>query len=239
MTSLILPLFKIENQMNLDNDNGAFLFDENENIPIDSEHYPCDRATERDPEYSGTVQVSSETAEAPMQRKKKLPKGLEVDEPQELLNAQLAQWNTEYAKNMAIASKQKQQNKLLTLAKKNAAFWVLGCGIGSVGVGLGSYEVPHPLNAYSGERLWEMVSGTKKQTSGRKRNRNVGEDNDSGIENGRNVRSRKDEGGQTDHGEDLAMNDMEGIVYDVFYSNLPYKLYLLFPRYTQYKDTNM
>lgn len=200
--------------MQLDNDEVALVMDDN--FHLAGEPLLRNQAMDVDPEYSEAVQLSSEAVEAPMRRNKRSAKTMDIDEPQELRNAQLAQWNEEYAQNMAIASKQKQQNKLLTIAKKNAEFWVLGKGIGSVGVGLGSYEVPHPLNAFSGEGLLEMLSGTKKTPSGRKRGRKAGDDTESGVEDGRRVRSRNDEGGQTDH-EDSEMNGMEGIVYDVYF----------------------
>lgn len=201
---------------------------DDESFHLEGEPLLRNQVMDHDPDFPEDVQVSSEAVEAPMRRKKRFAKTMEVDDPQELRNAQLAQWNAEYAQNMAVASKQKQQNKLLTVAKKNAEFWVFGKGIGSVGVGLGSYEVPHPLNAFSGDRLLEMLSGTKKTGSGRKRGRKARDDKESDVEEGRRVRPRNDEAGQTDHGEDFEMNDMEGVVYDVYFLFISFLHFFLF-----------
>lgn len=212
---------KLGDQMQIDNDEAALVINDDENLHLEGEPVLRNKAMDFDPDYSGAAQVSSETAEAPMRRrKKKSSKTMEFDDPQELRNAQLAQWNEEYAQNMAIASKQKQQNKLVTIAKKNAEFWVFGKGIGSVGIGLGSYEVPHPLNAFSGEGLLKMLSGEKKAGSGKKRGRKARDGKEDDVEDGRRVRPRNDEAGHTDHGEDLVMNDMEEIIYDVYFLSL-------------------
>ncbi|KAK2765035.1 hypothetical protein FQN54_008734 [Arachnomyces sp. PD_36] len=202
----------IGDEMQLDHNDVALVMGDDENFHLAGEPLLRNQAMDHDPDYTGEIRASSQAAEAPLRRKKSA-KMMEIDEPQELRNAQLAQWNAEYIQNMAVASKQKLQNKLITTAKKNAEFWVLGKGIGSVGVGLGSYEVPHPLNAFSGEHLLEMLSGTKSSGTGKKRGRKAGDDTEPDVEDGRRVRPRADDAGQTDH-EDLEMNDMGGMVYD-------------------------
>lgn len=106
-----------------------------------------------------------------------------------LRNTDLAQWNNEYLQNMAVASKQKQQNKLPTLSKRNASFWVLGQGIGSVGVGLGASREPHPLKYFSGDDLYASLSA-----DGKPRGRKRGRPRDNGSEDDqRRVRARDDE----------------------------------------------
>ena len=104
-----------------------------------------------------------------------------------LRNTDLARWNNEYEANMAQASKQKQLNKLPTIAKKNAAYWVLGKGIGAVGNRLGPLHIPHPLKFYSGEELYYALcpGGEGK----RRRTEDTGDDSDSG-EQDRRVRPR-------------------------------------------------
>lgn len=114
-----------------------------------------------------------------------------------LRNKDLAQWNNEYLQNMAVASKQKQQNKLPTLAKHNAAFWVFGQGIGSVGVGLGTSRSPHPLKQFSGDELYDSLIGG---ASTRSRKRGRPRDDESDTE-GRRVRPRLDE--EQDRRDDL------------------------------------
>lgn len=99
------------------------------------------------------------TGEARAQQRIRQAKVIESDDSTTLRNTDLAQWNDEYAANMAQALKQKKQNKLPTLAKKNAAFWVFGVGIGSVGMGLGQHREDGPLKEYSGDALYSLLSG--------------------------------------------------------------------------------
>ncbi|KAJ5305829.1 hypothetical protein N7508_004844 [Penicillium antarcticum] len=114
------------------------------------------------------------------------PKDITIDENTALRNATMAEWNNEYISNMARAMKQKLQNRQSTLAKKNAAFWVCGQGIGSVGVKLCMWNELHPLSLYSGERLFDAISGYPKH-NGHKRA------HDEDAEQGRRVRSKENE----------------------------------------------
>lgn len=91
--------------------------------------------------------------------RKRAAREITADENTMLRNTDLHRSNEDYLANMAKASKQKQQNRLPTIAKKNAAFWVYGQGLGSVGVGLGARHETHPLNMFSGERLYEALAG--------------------------------------------------------------------------------
>ncbi|KAJ9488580.1 hypothetical protein VN97_g4723 [Penicillium thymicola] len=125
-------------------------------------------------------------------RRVRRPKEIISDDTTALRNMTLAQWNNEYIANMTQALKQKQQNKIPTISKKNAAFWVFGQGIGSVGVGLGMDHEPHPLNLYSGDDLFEAVGGYT-QRKGRKRS---ADDDDDDMSEGRRVRARNE---QTEH----------------------------------------
>ncbi|CAG8322035.1 unnamed protein product [Penicillium nalgiovense] len=120
-------------------------------------------------------------------RRVRRPKEIIPDDTTELRNMTLAQWNNEYVANMIQAQKQKQQNKIPTISKKNAAFWVFGQGIGSVGVGLGIDHEQHPLSLYSGEDLFEAVGGYPQQ-NGRKRSAD-----DDGLSEGRRVRARDEQ----------------------------------------------
>ncbi|KAJ5969096.1 hypothetical protein N7501_005344 [Penicillium viridicatum] len=125
--------------------------------------------------------------EATRARRVRRPKEIISDDTTALRNMTLAQWNNEYVANMIQALKQKQQNKIPTISKKNAAFWVFGQGIGSVGVGLGMDREPHPLNLYSGDDLFEAVGGYP-QRKGRKRSAD-----DDEISEGRRVRARDEQ----------------------------------------------
>ncbi|KAF9249277.1 hypothetical protein DTO013E5_8467 [Penicillium roqueforti] len=120
-------------------------------------------------------------------RRVRRPKEIISDDSTALRNMTLAQWNNEYVANMIQALKQKQQNKTPTISKKNAAFWVFGQGIGSVGVGLGMDHELHPLNFYSGEDLFEAVGGYPQ----RKRGKRSADDDE--ISEGRRVRARDEQ----------------------------------------------
>ncbi|KAJ6151198.1 hypothetical protein N7470_007792 [Penicillium chermesinum] len=93
---------------------------------------------------------------ARQQRARKL---IATDDSTTLRNTDLANANNNYLTNMALARQQKQLNKQQTVIKKNAEFWVLLHGIGSVGVGLGADSDMHPLSAFSGTALYEALCG--------------------------------------------------------------------------------
>ncbi|KAJ5670590.1 uncharacterized protein N7477_005953 [Penicillium maclennaniae] len=107
-----------------------------------------------------------------------------------LRNTDLARWNNEYTANMAQALKQKQLNKLPTIAKKNAAHWVFGKGIGAVGNPLWPLHVPHPLKSYSGEELYYALCPEAERK--RRRTKDTGNDSDA-REQGRRVRPRDEQ----------------------------------------------
>lgn len=113
---------------------------------------------------------NSSDREVRMGLTRKNVKAMVADSHIGLRNKDLAQWNNEYLQNMAAASKQKQQNKLPTFAKHNAAFWVFGQGIGSVGAGLGTARASHPLKHFSGDDLYDSLTGSA-GAKGRKRGR--------------------------------------------------------------------
>ncbi|CAG8022286.1 unnamed protein product [Penicillium olsonii] len=113
------------------------------------------------------------------------PKVIITDEATSLRNMELGKWNTEYAANMVEARNQRDQNKIPAMSKKNAAFWVFGQGIGSVGVGLGVHSEPHPLKAFSGKELLDAVCSTERH---KRKRLNESENPDE-----RHVRTREDE----------------------------------------------
>ncbi|GFF46437.1 hypothetical protein IFM58399_07796 [Aspergillus lentulus] len=136
------------------------------------------------------VENASETREAPMCRTRRIPKAVATDTQTALRNTELAQYNNEYVQNMAAALKQKLRNKVPTQAKKNAEFWVLGQGIGSVGVGLGTSHVQHPLNFFSGETLYASLTCVERS---KKRKGSPSTTEDSGADSEtRRVRRREE-----------------------------------------------
>ena len=149
---------------------------------------------------------SSESAGAPLQRRRRAPKVLEKDETQELRNADLSEWNNNYLTNMTGIARSKQHHKVLAQAKKNAAFWVLGAGIGGVGSSLGGPRMENPLDMFSGDQLIETLRGVE-SGAGRKRSRSVAEEGQSSDSETRRVRAREEDSEQIGRGEGLALDD--------------------------------
>lgn len=148
----------------------------------------------------------SDSAEAPLTRKRRGPRVLPMDATQELRASHLTNWNNNYVQNMAKASEQKLSHRIPHQAKKNAAAWVFGSGIGGVGVGLGSSKLPSPLDIFAGDKLMEALTGVELRVAGKKRGRSDEEGQESESE-GRRTRPRSDEGEQVGRGDDLMLDD--------------------------------
>lgn len=140
--------------------------------------------------YPEDVERISGTREAPMRRTRRIPKAVPTDAQNALRNTELAQYNSEYVQNMAAALKKKLKNRVPAQAKKNAEFWVFGLGIGSVGVGLGTSLVQHPLHFFSGETLYASLTSVKRSKK-RKGSPSTTEDSDADSET-RRIRRREE-----------------------------------------------
>ncbi|KEY76473.1 hypothetical protein Rad21/Rec8 [Aspergillus fumigatus] len=140
--------------------------------------------------YPEDVENVSGTREAPMRRTRRIPKAVPTDAQNALRNTELAQYNSEYVQNMAAALKKKLKNRVPAQAKKNAEFWVFGLGIGSVGVGLGTSLVQHPLHFFSGETLYASLTSVKRSKK-RKGSPSTTEDSDADSET-RRIRRREE-----------------------------------------------
>ncbi|KAK2747159.1 hypothetical protein FQN57_002416 [Myotisia sp. PD_48] len=167
-----------------------------------------------DPNDTHVNEIQSDPIEPRTQQRLRRPRVLAVDDPAELKNSDLAQWNLEYVQNMIVAAKMKKQNRCITIAKKNAEFWVLGAGIGSVGVGLGSAAVPHPLAAFSGAQLLETLTGIPPKRDRRKRSH--GEKDEFDDDQMTPSKRAHMDIGEPDigRGHDFDMNDGHGDVFD-------------------------
>ncbi len=131
---------------------------------------------------------SSDSAQAPVRRKRPNPRALPVDERQELRNSDLAQWKDNYITNMSEAISSKHNHQAPFIAKKNAALWVKG--IGDVGTALGGPLLKNPFHMFTGDALMEALTGIRPPT-GRKRNRDEADDEES--DNARRIRIREGE----------------------------------------------
>jgi hypothetical protein len=141
---------------------------------------------------------------------------LQQDERAELSNTLLGKWSTGYLANMAALARSKEQNKSITQAKKNAAFWVLGQGIGRVEVTFGADIFPHPLEVFSGHNLLELLQGEQNVPSRSKRSRSQSADirEEQDEEEARRVRRRTDDEYGVARGEEERLTglDDEGIL---------------------------
>lgn len=188
-------------------------FADDDNVLPGAEPFPVMAATGRTLQTSLSEaqqeHVSSESAEAPLPRKARVPKQLPVDARQELHNADLARWKADYANNMAEAIEAKKNHKAPTLAKKNAAFWVVGAGIGGVGAGLGTSKLKSPLDMFAGDSMMEALTGVKTWAAGLKRSRDRDIDHDFDSD-ARRVRTRDGDVDQIRRGEGIALEDDDG-----------------------------
>ncbi|KAL8794824.1 MAG: hypothetical protein Q9195_002652 [Heterodermia aff. obscurata] len=186
----------------LDDDQG--ILPEGEAFPITAPQAPAETSFLRS--SSEAPQESSESAEAPARRRVAAPKYLPMDQVASLRNNDLASWNNNYLVNMAGAAQAKQQHKAAALAKRNAAFFVYGTGIGGVGQGLGGSKLPSPLDMFAGDRLMTALTGLEPAPTGRKRSRAEEEEHESDSE-GRRVRVREDDGDEVGRGDNLALGE--------------------------------
>ncbi|RAH42871.1 Rad21/Rec8 N terminal domain protein [Aspergillus brunneoviolaceus CBS 621.78] len=125
-----------------------------------------------------------------MAQKQRAPKLIQADDQIGLRNSELAHLNQNFVELMAVASKQKLKNKLPTLSKKTAAFWVYGQGIGSVGNGVGKSHATHPLQYFSGEQLYNTLTATAASLSPKRVHDSIEDEEQEHI--GRRVRARND-----------------------------------------------
>src|SRR5215471_7844890 len=107
-------------QMGLNFDTEARMMDGDHDALPPSEPFPK-RGRDIDLDYLPSVEGADETSAAHMRLKNRTVKTIHKDVPQELRNSDLAQWNTEYTYNMAIATNLKRNNRILRQAKRNAA----------------------------------------------------------------------------------------------------------------------
>ncbi|KAI9037706.1 Rad21/Rec8 N terminal domain protein [Aspergillus affinis] len=147
------------------------------------------------------MDIRPDAAEATMRQPRRRPIQLiPLDSSTVLQNTELVNQMDKYLHNMASALEQRQQNQISLQAKENAAFWVFGKGIGSVGIGVGVTQFAHPLQLFSGEELYDNLSplGMPKK---RKRGRPAGKNGDVESES-RRVRAREELEEQVGRGDD-------------------------------------
>lgn len=147
------------------------------------------------------MDVTPNAADATMRRtRQRQAKAIPTDTETVLQNIELADLMHKYLQNMAIAWERQQNNQFSLQAKQNAAFWVFGKGIGSVGIGVGVTRFTHPLHLFSGQELYDTLSPFAMPKK-RKRGRPSGKDNDEESEM-RRVRAREEAEEHIGRGDD-------------------------------------
>ncbi|KAJ5595457.1 uncharacterized protein N7459_001665 [Penicillium hispanicum] len=150
--------------------------------------------------------------------RRRAPRSIVADDITTLRTVELTQWNEEYLANMALASKQKRQNRIPTVAKKNAAFWVFGQGIGSVGNGVGRQREAHPLKSYSAEGLYNALCGA--HDSAPKRAGGFNEGNDTTA----HLRQERAQGGSREPMDVEIGRQAPSSIYDDRSSQMPWNI---------------
>ncbi|KAJ5100623.1 hypothetical protein N7456_006675 [Penicillium angulare] len=130
---------------------------------IDPGEEPLDQSLNQTQNQSVEDELLEPVIQRQVRHRTRIIKYIDPDTTTTVRNSDLAQWNNEYTSNMAYASYQKQQNKIQTTSKKNAAFYVYGQGIGSVGNGLGQNKHDHPLKCFSGISLFNSLCEESEQ----------------------------------------------------------------------------
>lgn len=101
------------------------------------------------------------------QKRNRPIQAIPVDNPTQIPNRTLADWQNTYSDTMNAAANENNDKITLAQAKRNAAHWVIGHGIS----GLGGLGLPgeHPLAAFSGQQLLDSLASPAQAQGGRKR----------------------------------------------------------------------
>lgn len=177
-----------------------FLLPDAEAFPELIRKEPTKEGLHRSSSATSQENSSHKPAAALVSRKRRAPKALPIDNVPELRNTDLARWNDNYLVNMAIETQAKVLHNATRLAKKNAAYWVGGSGIGDIG----SFSQKTPLDIFAGDALMNALTNVATSVAGRKRNRNE-KDEDGPDSDGRRVRTREAEN-QLGAFDDLPIN---------------------------------
>ena len=121
----------------------------------------------------------------------------------ELRNADLASWKDDYLANMAEASRSRQRHQAPRVAKKNAAQYVAGLGIGD----MGRSTFLNPLTIFAGDSLLGMLTGAR-PVAGRKRDREHISEEDTDSE----TRRQRLRGNEEDFGRGKAVFNLDNDV---------------------------
>lgn len=137
------------------------------------------------------------------------------DDPPEVPNRVLAEWNDSYLDFMEIARVEKMGKISATQAKRNAAYWILDQGLGDVASNFREDYEQHPLAIFSGQDLIDSLLVPTRQAGSRKRSASAigGDDNgDEGSQKSKKARTEsadRSPSAQGRRGELQAMDEDE------------------------------
>lgn len=126
-------------------------------------------------------------------RKHRSPKTIKLDALTQISRDELLQWDRDYLDKMSRLEAQKANMKSQAQARKNAASWVAGHGIGSVGMSIGNHGFTHPLESFCGDSLLAALSNEPPPNEQPRKRSSSHEEDDEG--HGRNVRRRVSDDG--------------------------------------------
>lgn len=116
-------------------------------------------------ETDGQEEVITGTAPQRATRTRVVP----FDDPAEVPNRTLAEWDSEYLNFMEAARVENLGRISVAQAKRNAAYWVLDQGLGDVASNFQEDFEQHPLAIFSGHDLIDSLLGPPREPQSRKR----------------------------------------------------------------------
>ena len=154
-------------------------------------------------------ELSSESAQAPQQRKSRGKAFITLDRRTQIPASILSNWNDNYVANMRTATKEKRSHQAPWIAKANAVTWIFGRGIGGIGGQKISIGDAHPLAIFAGDKLRAALTDNAVALEGDKRKRRDEEDQEVDMQ-GRHVRARTGSE-EVGRGENMILDDDMGM----------------------------
>lgn len=147
--------------------------------PVEPRSETDDIAIHQDPEVAEPeVEEDEEIVTGTAPQRATRTRVVPFDDPAEVPNRTLAEWNDNYLEFMEVARMEKLGKISVTQAKRNAAYWVLDQGLGEVASNFREDYEEHPLAIFSGQEFIDSLVGPPRQAESRKRSASaVEEDN--------------------------------------------------------------
>lgn len=149
------------------------------------------------------------------QERKRPTQGVPVDNPTQIPNRTLSDWQNNYLNIMNVAVAQKEDNITLAQAKRNAARWVLDGGVSGLDQFALDLPMEHPLAVLSGQRLITAFTSREAVQTPRKRSSSaVTEDQTSEVRRRVRARSEVEYADIGNNDDSVGVEDQPGIFLD-------------------------